>query len=378
MQVSIRKAISLFERYSLRFIESHLQNAPLTPMAWMLHGAPGIGKSAIPKAVKKSLEALLNESIPGFGEIGFVDERLANFESADVSGIPYVSRAGEATEKMKFSVPDWLPTQEKVDAGEFPRFGFLVLDELSNASTATQHAAYRLILDREAHHGVKLAEGWIVIAAGNRRQDKTGANDLKPALANRFAVHLEIENSVEDWTVWALQNGIDDRVVSFVNAHPQLLHNFDPAAAGKSAFPTHRTWEFASDWVKCNYDPEDRVIMVSGCVGAAAGTQFESHLRYYQSLPDWRAVMSGSVNYLIPSAEDRGLRMVIAFALVSKFMTKDITESAVKNLERVLVQLPEEFIGFVYRQIKTTDAAAFKRTFSLTLDTFRRVAPLIA
>ena len=66
-------------------------------------------------------------------------------------------------------------------------------------------------------------------------------------LASRF-VHLEIRVDAEDWLVWGAANGIAPEVLFFITYEPDLLHVFDPKSTER-AFPTPRTWEFASNIV---------------------------------------------------------------------------------------------------------------------------------
>jgi len=138
-----------------------------------MHSSPGIGKSAITKQIATTLD------------IGFVDVRLAQMEQADVAGIPYVSHSDvEGIEIMKVSIPDWFPSKERVGAGIFPEKGILFFDEMSNAPLGVQQSAYRIVLDREIHRNCELGDGWVIVSAGNLKEDKTGAKGVAPALAN--------------------------------------------------------------------------------------------------------------------------------------------------------------------------------------------------
>ena len=377
MDVTINTAKNMIEHYAIDFVKKGLNDEKLNYLPIFLHGAPGVGKSMIVRDAAKAVKAATGV------DFGFVDERLANFEPSDVAGIPYVSHAGLTTEQMKFSIPSWVPTKERVARGDFPKYGLLMLDEMSNASVQVQQAAYRVVLDRELHHGVTLAEGWMIVAAGNRKEDKTGANDLKPALGNRFGTHLTVTTNAEIWTKWALRAGIHQKVIAFVNAHPQLLHDFKPSDP-KPSFPSPRSWQMVSDWICVGLPDNHFHATIAGCVGESAAMQFATFLKYYHTMPNWNKVMKGEESYCIKEG-DRGLKIAITYALIQCFSDacqtpdKEKKIDRIKNLEKVLQQLPTEFKGLVYRQLKYAVGTLVFRTVMLeTLDTFQEVGDLIA
>lgn len=384
MEIDILRAKEMVQHYLVEAGARYYSGEPVPYLPIYLHGPAGVGKSVIVRDATKFAEDALNRR---FGrddiKVGYVDERLSNFEPSDVNGIPYVSHAGLDTEEMKFSIPSWLPTRERVEKGIFPEFGVIVLDEMSNASVPVQHSAYRIILDRSLHEGIDLAKGWIIISAGNRREDKTGANEIKPALGNRYAMHLYVHTNIKIWTKWALNNNIDNRVIAFLNKNPNFLHDFDPKDP-KPNWPSPRSWEAASKILDLGYSDEYQSIAIVGCVGPKAGLQFETFLKYYADLPDWTAVMDGKITYTVKRG-DKGLEIAIVFALINAFSLACETEdeslrtTRIHNLDAVLQQLPDDFIGVVYRQLKHTKKGhIFQRMVIDTLMTWKRVANIMS
>ena len=148
-------------------IESPEEMPPL-----FLEGPPGIGKSAIP------LEAAEEANI------GFIDMRLVHKDPTDLRGIP-VPRDGTAV---------WLPPSDLPSKGR----GILFLDEITSAPPLVQASAYQLTFDRKLGD-YELPEGWYIIAAGNRIEDRAVVHRMSSALNNRF-IHINFEPSLEDWT----------------------------------------------------------------------------------------------------------------------------------------------------------------------------------
>lgn len=273
-------------------------NAPI-----FIHSAPGLGKSSI-------IHQLCEEE-----KLELRDFRLASSEAADVNGIPFVSRE---TDDMKFSIPEWFPRDPDSR-------GILFLDELTNAPIPVQHAAYGLVLDRMLNgSGVKLPKGWIVICAGNRKEDKTGVKGLNPALANRIlGGHLYVTPDVEAFTGYALRKGLHESVVAFLQSQHEYLLK---PTTGEDAWPSPRAWEGVSNFLHTNPPPSIKDIGLMGMVGVEAATAFKAFMEFFDKLPDWEKVMAGKGDYyeLPTGAEGRG----VMFALVT--MAASLT---IRNIE---------------------------------------------
>jgi len=90
-------------------------------------------------------------------------------------------------------------------------------------------------------------------------------------LASRL-VHLDFEPDLEDWLAWAEGAGIDPRLRAFLRFRPRLLHAHDPASSEK-AFPSPRSWEFASRILAARPHTEAFSALLRGTVGEAAALE---------------------------------------------------------------------------------------------------------
>ncbi len=235
-----------------------------------LWGPPGIGKSSIVRQIAEELG------------IGFVDLRLSLLDPSDLRGLPKFDE-----EEVKWLPPAFLPKN-----GE----GILFLDEINLAPHTVQAAAYQLILDRRVGEYV-LPEGWRIIAAGNRLEDRAFVYEMPAPLANRF-VHFEVETNLEDWKKWAYENDICKEVIAFLNFRPELLFKFDPKSKEK-AFPTPRSWEFVSKLLKMGIKDMESI---AGAVGKGAAVEFVSFLAAIEEMPDVKEVLTGKD--IIPERAD--------------------------------------------------------------------------
>lgn len=304
-----------------------------------MHASPGVGKSAILAQLVEELSAELGTPL------GFHDFRLASCEASDVNGIPYVSQRGEETETMRFSIPDWFPTDKK-------SMGILFFDELSNAAISVQHAAYRIIYDRSLHDDVVLPPGWMIVAAGNLKSDKTGVKGIAPALANRFGTHLYIQASVDAFTKYAIQKNFDPRIIGFLNFKQDALYRA-PVGGNDEAFPSPRSWESANSYMIPGFSDDEMHILLSGCVGKGTAAEFIGYNAYFGKLPDFNAIMNGKLtDYKVPQ-NDQGLSFALATSLIICTLQNSEDSKKVGRLHSVLTQMDDEFLIYFFKSIKS-------------------------
>ena len=235
-----------------------------------LWGPPGVGKSSVVKQVTESLN------------LGLVDVRATLLDPVDLRGLPRLTKDSAV----------WCPPAFLPKGGS----GILFLDELAQAPPLVQAACLQLVLDRRLGE-YELPEGWSVVAASNRTEDRAGTHRLISPLLNRF-VHVDLEVSVDDWQSWAVKAGIVAEVRAFVRFRPALLFQFD-AASQPRAFPTPRSWHAVSD-VLPRTSPQLLHAIVAGCVGDGPAAEFLGFLRLYRELPDLDGVLKSPDSSPVP------------------------------------------------------------------------------
>jgi hypothetical protein len=276
--------IPILEREFLSATEGHH-----TPV--MMWGPPGVGKSQMVS------EVAAKHQVP------VIDIRLSQMEPSDLRGIPF--RVGEHVE---WAIPSILP-----DAKRHGDRGILFLDEITSAPPSVSAAAYQLILDRRLG-AYEVPPGWAIFAAGNRQGDRGVTYAMPAPLANRFS-HFDVEANLDDWSQWAYENNIDDRLIGFLRFRPELLFDFDPAR-NPTAFPTPRSWEFAHRALQKFGDQPDLLApALAACVGQAAGIEFSAYLANLSRMPDLDAIVEGRPAEV---PRDTDLQYAVAAALVAR------------------------------------------------------------
>ena len=285
-------------------------------------GAPGVGKSAVVRDAADDLG------------LRVLDLRATLLDPVDLRGLPRVT-----SDTAVWCPPAFLPRTGQ---------GVLFLDELAQAPPAVQAACLQLVLDRKLGE-YELPDGWAVVAASNRQDDRAGAHRLISPLLNRF-VHLDLDVCPDDWQEWAVTANVAAKVRAFVRFRPALLFQFDPAANPR-AFPTPRSWQFVSD-VLPGTPAELLHAAVAGCVGDGAAAEFVGFLRLCRELPDLDAVLRDPDRAPVPRES------AVLYALVGALVELCRADRApLANFVRYASRLPDEFGLLAMR-----DAVAVNRT----------------
>lgn len=293
---------------------------------FFLWGQPGVGKS---DTLRQTCEEIGRETEAQGFELR--DVRATLLDPVDLRGLPAPDPGDPRF--VRWLTPDFLPQTGA---------GILFLDELNSAPPATQAACYQLILDRQLGDYV-LPDGWLVCAAGNRETDRAVTHRMPSPLSNRL-IHLEFDVDAADWQRWALDADVMTEVIAFLRFRPGLLHSFDPAKNEK-AFPTPRSWEFASDLLKQRPPAAVEFEMLKGTVGEGAAAELTGFLRIFRGLPNPDSVLMSPATAPIPEGKDAPATM---YALCGALARK-ASEQTMPNLVTYANRLPDEFSVLLIR-----------------------------
>ena len=296
------------------------RQAGLNTMIW---GGPGIGKSEIPAQIAKE------------SGVKLLDFRANLFDPVDVRGIPYLAKMKETVKHFtRWAVPDVFPIVDR-DGEE----GIFLIDELPTAPAATQNAFLQLLITREVGN-YKIPDGWSIIAAGNRLTDAAAVYQMPSPVRNRLA-HYELEADLGDWVEWAVSNGVDTSVVSFIRYRPNLLYNFNPE---DFAFPTPRSWSYVDKRLKLpKVDEESLFYGVSALVGDGAAGEYIAFRQIYTELPDIDHLIDNPHTYKVD--DNPAVMYALSGALAAR-----ACDAKMENIMKVIKKLPTEFQVITVKQ----------------------------
>lgn len=242
-----------------------------------------------------------------------VDLRISQLAPTDLRGLPYVE-GGMA----KFAPPTFLPQDGQ---------GILFVDEFNMASPSMMGIAQQLILDREVGD-YKVPDGWYIVAAGNRSQDRASVSQMPAPVANRF-IHFNVEANLESWKEYAIIKDINEQIISFLNFRPQLLFNFNKNA---TAWPSPRSWEFANSLLKID-------LPINAAIGEGAAVEFNAYKTVYSKLPDIDKILTGEE---IEVPTEPSLMYAVCGALVSRAKT---AEHFFNGMSWLIKGTTEDYVG---------------------------------
>ena len=290
----------------------------------MLWGSPGVGKSQAIRQLAKGIEQNTGK------KVAVTDVRLLLFNPIDLRGIP--------TANADKTLAVWLKPQIfQMDESD-KVVHILFLDELSAAPQSVQAAAYQITLDRVVGEH-RLPENCIVIAAGNRTTDKSVAFKMPKALANRV-LHIEVTGSFDSWKAWAIEHGINGKVIAFLNFRRDYLMGFD-ASNDDLAFATPRSWEMVSNLLNTVSDNVDKMYnLIAGLVGCGVAVEFRTWATVYNQLPDVKDIFAGKKPSM-PRSTDAMYAMISSMVAYAREHKNDMVKIA--NSIEYAAAMPPDF-----------------------------------
>lgn len=185
-------------------------------------GESGIGKTALAKALAKEKEwslIVIDGNLLKEGEIGGLPT-VESYSSMDVNG-------NQVEKKMTvYAVHNKLREIDKEIAEG--KTVLLFIDEINRCEHTVQQELMNLILNREIN-GYQLHDEVKILAAMNP-SSKYGSDfdyqvvDMDPAQENRF-VWLNMESDYIQWLKWAIDTGIEQKVIGFISTFQYLNKN---------------------------------------------------------------------------------------------------------------------------------------------------------
>lgn len=300
-------------------MERILKAACFTPLRKGYWGLPGLFRS-IPGAAKTDI-------VEAFGKkwalhVVTLSPGMQGEGAFGTTPVPYSKLVNDIKMMMLgYPAPEYII--DLMDGG------IIFIDEISSTDVAMQAPLLGIAQARQVGF-YKFHPRVRVFAAGNPIELAANGQELAASVANRFGWFDWVPPTAEEWNDYQmLHSGVDDvdepvqdakaeeaRVMAawpeawakalgyvgsfLVRKGRDMLAKCpkigDPALHG--AWPSHRTWEFGTRALASSYvhglDKNESEIMVAAFVGGGARDEL-FHFMDAQDLPDWGAVLDGTV-----------------------------------------------------------------------------------
>lgn len=267
----------------------------------------GLGKGGIGKT--ESIMTLAKNKL----NIGYVDIRLLLYSETDLKGIPYPN---ENHTKTIWLQNDILPTVEKDGST-----GILVFDEITSCARSVRTAAYQLLNERRLGE-YTLPDGWMIVCLGNGEEDGGDYQGMEGNFANRCSVFNVIPD-VDAWKKWALSNGVNELVTSYVSWKPADLHSYNPDSETEMIFSSPRSWTAVSNILNLyGYNENDKILQsrILANIGSRVGQQFIAFCKFKKDTVDPKTIVA---NGDMPKIESQEI-LYITIASVIKIIGDSI------------------------------------------------------
>jgi hypothetical protein len=252
--------------------------------------------------------------------------------------------------------------------------GIMFLGELPNADPTTAKLLQKYVNGEDMSGVLRKPKGVIVIADGNRIEDKSGVQQQGRAFMSRFEQH-EVYSDANDNTEYASKHAWHPMVQTFFKDNPTLIDNYDAVfqTSAAAAAPTQTQseegrrgiWANMRSWERISRkeyaaDEIDSPVTLAECVGnlgTGVGTAYDAHKRVLASLVSFDTIMADPHNAQVPTAMDE----VYQVAMIVSLRCKSDQMPAVRAYGE---RLPLEMQAVMLRQlhvrkditIGTTDA----------------------
>lgn len=294
----------------------------------LLHGSPSSGKTALGYKIAKqySLKPILFSAM--------------DHDPVDLSGLPDL-----AGDKATFKPFDTFPiSTDSIPTGY--KGWLIILDELLSGSKAMQAACNKLLYERMVGDK-ELHPAALVVGMGNLQEDKAFVV-TPPAHSLSRSTHLYVRQDIDEWVEWALNKGVDKRVISYASYKPTSVTKYDPDYVDIN-YPCARTLEMVSDTISGIDEVGSWLLpIIQGQLGIGAGLEFYNFCRLGSNLPTFEEILANPTD--TPCPRNPAERYVLG-TLIAEKVTPDTFES----IHTYISKFPMDVQYFMLRMCLVTN-----------------------
>jgi len=300
----------------------------------LIYGSPGVGKS---EQVEQAVDFDNGEMM--------IDLRLNSLDSIDLRGLPVIMKDDKKNPtQVKWVRPEFIPSEGK---------GILFLDEINTAAPSVQNPALQLVLDRKIGSH-RLGDGWYIVAAGNKSDDKAHVYPLSAALRQRFAIyHYAPDHNT--WTNWAVKNNVHPHVIGFISFKPDLL--IQPSIDEETSNPSPRSWYYVSQRLHAG---QNELCDIRSVVGAAAN-EFMAYQTVCENIPSIPDLLAGKIEF---KEDERNITVsyAVSNALATHMLRSKSVKQQIENAFTALNNMSGEPSILFMRRVMHSDNDTLKQS----------------
>ena len=233
---------------------------------------------------------------------------------------------------------------EKVDDYDgVPDQGAVFLDEYGQADIDMKKMSADLMLNRRVR-GAAMPEGWGVIAASNRQEDRSGVTKDLSFVLNRIT-RIDMTNSIDDFKAYAVVVGAHYLITAWASFAPDKVFSQMAPEAGQQ-FCSPRSLMSVSDYIhalerqhgKVDWESDFVREMIIGTIGHGAGTEVVAFAEMASQLATFEEIVKDPQGAPMPEPKRADALHAVCDMVVSRVDVK----TAVPAFNYIL-RAPREF-----------------------------------
>lgn len=341
-------------------------------IALFVYGRFGIGKSETVQLVAKELASTKNRKFVNWNKLSeeekklvfdnpkdyftLLDIRLSEYDSSDIKGLPMFK---DGNKSIDFKVPFWALLMTKPESD-----GILFFDEINLSPPLVMSSCYKIIYDRVIND-MPINSNWGVFGAGNLDEDRAYTNSMAPPLKDRASEVELVGASSDQWSQWAMEHGIEPRIIGFINFKNTALYKVD--FNDKQKFTTYRGWERVSNLIKGLGENDYSTMELLSCsaIGEGIAREFVAFCKISQQID-----MAGIINdpQKIKAINEISIKWFINTAVAEQYSVKKIKFDKVMAVSKALDEIDNvELVAYLWKMCNGL-SKEFKKEFLKSVD----------
>lgn len=280
----------------------------------------------------------------------YIDLRLSEFDAGDFK----LPKFTDNSEMIDWKIPMWANLMCKENSD-----GILAFEEINLATPLVMSSSYKIIYDRFISE-YAINNNWFIVGCGNLETDKAFVHPLPNPLKDRAGECFLQVPDIDSWTSdFAIPNGIDSRIIGFLNFKPSSLHIVDDRDAQKDCTP--RGYERLSTLIKDVKDWKTIGLLSNCAIGKGTAGAFVSFCKISEKLKLEEVIKNPQK---IKDIKEIDVKYFLVSALAERYSNKKVKFEKIMEASKVLdgIENGAPFVALLWR-LCSSYTKNFKKDF---------------